>query len=156
MSTVIDAIELNTKYWFAHGANCRGIMGAGIAKEIAERLPEVCEVDRKCYVNGWAEPGLFSVHVYHNESNYISATVFNLYTQQSTGADAKYEHVIDCFKRLERGYIQAKHKEYEAPDMLFIPAIGCGIGGLKWEAVEAIINEAAPTLPITLVEYDGS
>lgn len=154
-----DLVEMATKamesqkdfVWFAHGANCKKAMASGIAKQIAKKIPAVKEIDDLAN----AELGFYSVYTNGKVS------FLNMYTQFETGANASYDAVYDSFKRLNAHYKSTKILRWaggfnDTPERLFIPMIGCGIGGLKWEPTKAIIDAATPDLPITLVEYSGA
>ena len=60
-----------------------------------------------------------------------------------------FGHGANCKKAMASGCFQ------DTPERMYIPLIGCGIGGLQWEPTKAIIDAAAPDLPITVVEFSG-
>ena len=46
---IIDALEKGEIDYLIHQCNSKGVMGAGLAKQIKERIPEAYEVYRKDY-----------------------------------------------------------------------------------------------------------
>lgn len=111
--------------FIAHGCNCEGVMGAGIAKYIAERYPEVyeaykLEIARRAFVPGVSQPVQTLVG---------NRWVFNLATQQAPGRDGNYWFVTLAFGNLVEQCIR------NGVHRVGIPRIGCGIAGLDWDAV---------------------
>lgn len=112
-----------------HGVNCKGIMGAGIAKQFADRYPDMY-ADYKEICEQGLEPG--EVHFYEAEDRFI----LNIATQNNLGKDAKEAWVT-------AGLINvAFNAADEGWDRVAIPAIGCGIGGLHMDALERAIEVA--------------
>lgn len=113
----------------AHGCNTRGKMGAGIAKVFRNKYPEMY----RHYVGLCAER-LFSVGsvlTWHAPDQ----VVFNLGTQVYPGADAT---VFAVDLALGNMADVALNLGFESVGM---PLIGCGIGGLKWDDVGAIVRD---------------
>lgn len=109
----------------AHGCNCRGAMGAGIAAEFRRRWPamflqyaQLCR--RRMFSIG-------SVFTWPAEKHRFD-TVYNLGTQVAPGADATPFAVALAFQHL--GDVMWARGERSVA----IPLIGCGIGGLSWGA----------------------
>lgn len=128
-------------FYIGHGVNCRGRMGAGIAKTFRERFPINYESYAKACLGMRLNPGdLFSV--YENEK-----VILNLATQLEPGADARYEAVFDsCYKAARQ---VANHFNYWKGEekRIAIPQIGCGIGGLEWDKVETLIEAVEILVP---------
>lgn len=135
----------------AHGCNCEGKMGAGIAKLIREAYqgaypPYKTACDIGSFYPGVAQP---TRSWNHGKSSTVT-TVYNLATQDKPGPYARYEWVYAAFQNMFR------HMKYAGIDRVAIPRIGAGIGGLEWERVEAVINAAVDDMyasGITVVVY---
>lgn len=118
-----------------HGCNCCNIMGNGVALTIKKTFPGAFKSDLEYYNK---VPLHFMLGTYSfSETDY--GVVYNLYTQPKPGKFAKLEYIKQCFSKLNN----------DIPNqVLGIPLIGCGLGGLKWEEVSEVINEVTPNLPI--------
>lgn len=125
-----------------HGVNTQGVMGAGVAREFRDRYPEMFDTYRDLCRQGKLSPGeamLYEVSA--------SRVVCNLATQRFLGANALVSWVIDAVKDAATSLIEHYHC-YE----LATCRIGCGIGGLEWEAVREYLDYL--NLPeFTLVVY---
>lgn len=113
----------------AHGANCRGLMGAGVAKIVRERYPLAfseytfaCNKDQ--FYPGVAQP----VVCPEPESDELTM-VYNLATQNAPGANARIEYVAQSFRNMFR------HMQFVGNNRIAMPKIGAGIGGLEWASV---------------------
>ncbi len=131
---------------FAHGCNCQGSMGAGIATGFRERYPEMYQRYRaRCK----AEPRLFNlgdVWLWREEDQ---PWVFNLGTQEGVWrARASYEAIETA---LERMRAQA---DLENVTSIAIPRIGVGYGGLSWTKVRAIIERVFAGWSGRLIVYE--
>ena len=108
-----------------HGVNMKGLMGAGIAAEFARRYPEMLPAYRL-----WCEVALPGDVMLYKVND--GRTVVNIGSQNLPGKDARYEW-------LAAGLLHAAADLYElGTRQLALPRIGCGIGGLKWDAVRVI------------------
>lgn len=142
----------------AHGCNTKGLMGAGIAKIVADRFPSVyvdyvtvCSpynTSTTRFLPGDAQM-CYTTHRDRHEHGVETREVFNLATQDHPGAHAAYHWVERSFARMFElmGMIEETQ--------VAIPRIGCGIGGLKWHGVTEAILRAGATAPLapTVVVY---
>lgn len=126
----------------AHGVNCQGVMGAGVAKDLAEENPEMYR-KYKSVCDGSLTPG--KIWPFNSEKRGFLGEEGNLHiismaTQEFYGSKgrARLEWIEECVKKLELiSYV----KRSQTP--IYIPRIGCGHGGLDWEHVSRIF-EASP------------
>lgn len=121
---------------YAHGCNCQNMMGAGFAKEIARRFPEV---KRKYSIA--CKAGVFNL----GYAQYVldasnDRAVYNLATQKQGGANATKFGIFLSFCNM------FEHAKANGIERIGIPRIGTGIGGLAWEEVEEMINLAAESV----------
>lgn len=127
-----------------HGCNCRSIMGAGIAQQIAQRYPLVAQMD------AYIRSGLGSILTVPLNGN---QAVINGYTQLYPGrtpidGEDRLEAIRSVFDRTNKWSLQFDRK------LRFgIPLIGAGLAGGHWPDIEKTINEASPDMDITLVRY---
>lgn len=124
---------------FAHGANCWSTMGAGIALHIGNNFPALREVDANDPRGPEQRLGGMSYAFDHGEGVWGA----NLYTQFYPGPNARMPSVISSVQML----FEQVHEIVEATDdetvYVGLPAIGCGIGGLKLFSVVCQINKVA-------------
>ena len=112
-----------------HGVNCRGVMGAGIAKAFREKYPE----NYKAYKRACREGILGAGDVFPWAFNDDGKFILNIASQVEPGANARYEWLFN-------GALEAAQIcKGIGHDRLAIPLIGCGIGGLEWPQVEVLL-----------------
>lgn len=117
----------------AHGCNCQGKMGAGVALAIRKRWPpayyEYLDLVHKL---GLARATLLGecqlVKITDTVVSYLA--VANCFTQVYYGRDrVKYASPDAISKSL---FLAAKHAvDYNVP--LYMSRIGCNLGGLSWD-----------------------
>jgi O-acetyl-ADP-ribose deacetylase (regulator of RNase III) len=130
----------------AHGCNCQGSMGAGVATGFRDRYPEMfAEYRRRCKAKP-REFNLGNVFLWKAENQ---PWVFNLGTQEGVWrARASYEAIETALQSMWR---QAAR---EGIPSIAIPRIGAGHGGLSWKKVRAIIEGVFADWPGTLYVYE--
>lgn len=118
---------------FAHGCNCQGSMGAGIATGFRERYPEMYEQYRaKCKATP-REFNLGDVWLWKADRQ---PWVFNLGTQEGIWrARASYDAIQEALGRIR------ELADIEGITSIAIPRIGVGYGGLSWKKVRSIIEQ---------------
>jgi O-acetyl-ADP-ribose deacetylase (regulator of RNase III) len=119
---------------FAHGCNAQGVMGSGAALTVKKKWPWNYEEYKK-----WCDEYPLNIGDYYI-GNVIpgdshSKPIINIITQIYYGKDgvkyAQYSALVLAFH-----YIDLKDIKTIA-----IPKIGAGLGGLKWEFVQEILQE---------------
>lgn len=131
---------------FAHGCNCQGSMGAGIAVDFRERYPEMyAQYRARCK----AEPRQFNlgdVWLWKAEGQ---PWVFNLGTQEGVWrARASYEAIATALTRMR------ELADAEGIQRIAIPRIGVGYGGLSWRKVREIVERVFADWAGTLIVYE--
>lgn len=108
----------------AHGCNCAGSMGAGVAVGFKERYPLMFEeYRRRCK----SKPPLFTlgdVFLWREDGK---PAVFNLVTQPRPGRGATYPVVEASLANLR---VAADEAEIRS---IAMPRIAAGYGGLSWK-----------------------
>lgn len=130
----------------AQGCNAQGIMGAGIALQIRERFPAAYEEYRELCRRGTYLLG--DVHHWRGERDGQIYDVFNCCTQVKLGRDAR---LVAIETALCRTLTMAQELRIEE---IGIPKIGCGIGGLSWPIVLAVLQRITLDSPVDLFVYD--
>ena len=131
-----DIFKISQVVNYAHGCNCAGAMGKGIALQFKMRYPHMySQYKDLCH------SGVFSVgNVF--EFNYGKGFIFNLGTQKSWKEGAKIEYVKEACKKMME--IATKNNIRS----IAMPAIGAGLGGLNWNETKKMINEISKDYPI--------
>lgn len=131
---------------FAHGCNCQGSMGAGVAKGLRARYPEMYEQYRsRCK----SEPRRFNLGDCWLWKAEDRPWVFNLGTQEGYWrARASYEAIEKALRAMK------EQADAEGLTSIAIPRIGVGYGGLSWKQVRAIVEAVFADWAGTLVVYE--
>ena len=127
---------------YAHGCNCAGAMGAGIAIEFKRRWPRMFdEYVARCADRRFA---LGDVFVWSEGEH----TIYNLGTQAHWRKKAQIPALA---KSLTKMLELASHAGIER---VGLPRIGAGLGGLDWTRVKKIIAEIAAGSTVTMVVFE--
>ena len=138
-----DIFKVDGVTSYAHGCNCAGAMGKGIAVQFKTKYPEMYKTYKQMCKIGTYQPG----DVY--DFDYGKGHVYNLGTQVSWKTSAKLEYIQ---KALTNMLLCAERYNVKA---IAMPAIGAGLGGLKWDDVKKEIENASqkhPNIDLYVVE----
>jgi O-acetyl-ADP-ribose deacetylase (regulator of RNase III) len=116
---------------YAHGCNCQGVMGAGIALEFRDRYPEMFAEYRKRCRDGSFNLG--SCFAWKAPSGQM---IYNLGTQIRPGRYATLESVEVALTTM----LRISGMNNPPGHLIAIPRIGCGLGGLNWNDVRLVIE----------------
>jgi O-acetyl-ADP-ribose deacetylase (regulator of RNase III) len=130
----------------AHGCNCQGSMGAGVAKTFRARYPEMYEEYR---IRCKAEPRQFNLGDCWLWKADDQPWVFSLGTQEGYWRSRASYEAIELALRRMRGQADA-----EGITSIAMPRIGVGYGGLSWRKVRAIVESVFGDWDGTLVVYE--
>lgn len=130
----------------AHGCNCRGSMGAGIATDFRDRYPEMfAEYRRRCK----ADPREFNLGDAFLWKADGRPWVFNLGTQEGVWrARASCEAIEAALASMRQ------QADREGIASIALPRIGAGYGGLSWRKVRAVVEKVFADWPGTLYVYE--
>ena len=135
-----------------HQVNCFGVMGGGLALQIAHKWPDVLVKYQK-YVNDF---------VWHSERSKIlghcqiipvtECSIANLFGQYSTGPGLQtdYPALLAALITLKTQMLMQRLKRLALPVNL-----GCGLAGGDWGIVRGIIEDVFENsdIQVILVEY---
>lgn len=115
-----------------HGVNVDGMMGAGIAVVFRKRFPAMYGAYAAACMTGALEPG--GVFIWEEPN---AGFIYNIASQDRPGANAHLGW-------LDTGVREAlAHADEHGITSISLPRIGCGIGGLDWEAAQLVLANAA-------------
>lgn len=121
-----------------HGCNCIGVMGAGVALQVALKWPKIERHYRELCAISKSEQLLGKIDV-HKLGSGDGLFLVNAFTQLEPGGgkQVSYDAMAECFRR-----ISIRADMFHLP--ICFPLIGCGLAGGKWPIVAAIIDEQLP------------
>lgn len=131
-----------------HQCNAQGVMGAGIAKQIKEKWPQVYKDYKELLsVTGTGIVSLGSTTATDVGDN---LTVVSLVAQDGYASRGERPHRYTSYDALDDGfeYIAGLAKVYRRP--VHFPLIGAGLGGGEWSIIEAIIRHRLKGIEHTL------
>lgn len=137
--TTGDLFETPEFVGLAHGCNCAGAMGKGIALQFRQRFPGMYQAYRRACDAGEFELG--DVFVWQAEDR----TVFNLATQKHWRSDAELSAIRESTAEM---LAEAERLKIE---IIALPQIGAGLGGLEWEEVKQVILDVASDSDVSIV-----
>ncbi len=115
--------------------NCVGVMGKGVALEFKNRYPKMFgDYKTKCD-QGKVKPG----QPYLWEDG--SVQILNFPTKRNWRDNSLLQDIEAGLKHLAGSY------EQMGIQSLAMPALGCGLGGLKWSEVQPLIVKHLRDLP---------
>jgi O-acetyl-ADP-ribose deacetylase (regulator of RNase III) len=126
----------------AHGCNCAGAMGKGIAVEFKARYPRMYEEYKRRCTAGTFKPG----DVFEWREGEL--TIFNLGTQATWRTKATLPAIEAAVSEMVR--LGAEHEIAR----IGLPRIGAGLGGLRWDDVRALIARIGGETPVELVVFE--
>lgn len=136
----------------AHGCNCLVTQGGGIAASFRQ-FPEIYDADIQFsnmtnFEESHDKIGLVAPAKVSGKSD---INVYNCYTQDKFSPRdvqlCNYAGIGSAFLFLNEIIRDSESK------ILYIPYIGAGLAGGKWEIISCIINDATPDIDVVLVEF---
>jgi O-acetyl-ADP-ribose deacetylase (regulator of RNase III) len=127
--------------------NTVGVMGKGIALQFKKAFPYNFEVYRQACKNGELEIGKILAVVDRNLF-YGDKLILNLPTKTHWRLPSEYIYIENGLVAL-RDYMLIHRVESIA-----LPALGCGNGGLDWQKVKAMMEDALGDFQIPVWVYE--
>ena len=132
--------DLSTNIVICQQVNCKGVMGAGLAKQIRDLFPHMYHMYKNyCYKYGSKLLGMVFLYTIPSTHNRIA----NLFGQDNYGRDKQYTD-YNALRSAFR-YLRSSVTNHFTIRIPF--KIGCGLAGGDWDVVSKIIQEE-------LVAYD--
>ena len=133
---------------FCHQVNCKGVMGAGLAKQIKDKYPEVY----KEYLRVENPTLGIILPVFTHDGR----ACINMFAQDGYGRDKRYTD-YDAFKKCLdaiESFLKSHHV-HEDVQIAFPYGIGCGLAGGDWKIVLCMLNEFANNIKqdVVIVNY---
>ena len=126
-----------------HQVNCMGVMGAGLAKQVAKRWSAVYLRFQEVCMSNNPQVLLGRCQLDRVVCNDKYVQIVSMFAQNDYGRDkcyTNYEAVRSCMEYVKQQYVGK---------VIAIPyKIGCGLGGGDWNIVHQIIKDV-------FADYDG-
>lgn len=153
MIKIVDGDILKTDCnIICHQVNCRGVMGAGLAKQIRDTYPK-CYEEYSEFVADFKHVGLLGqVYYYVDDSGKVIA---NLFGQDGYGRSKKqtdYEALEEAFKYV-REAVTEDGSEFKGYSIAIPYMIGCGLAGGDWNIVYSMIQDIFKDIDVTLYKF---
>lgn len=141
IKTIIgDILSPNTNEYklvvVCHQVNCKGVMGAGLAKQVKQKFPIVFQhYADKCRLIEYGNGGLGDVQFCSviAEEGYILANVFGQDGYGRGKCNTDYDALHKAFTTIAMSF---PNSTIRIPYLM-----GCGLGGGNWDIVTNIIEE---------------
>ena len=136
----------------AHQTNCKGVMGAGIAKQIKERLLPQDQYQR--YVDACNRHGaklLGQAQVLFLPNGKVVSNCFGENIPTGTGLDTDYQALMHALAQT-RNYARKYNLSTGVPGLM-----GCGLAGGDWNIVRDMLYKLwipYPDLELIICYYD--
>jgi O-acetyl-ADP-ribose deacetylase (regulator of RNase III) len=130
---------------FVNTVNTGGVMGKGLALQFKRAFPE--NTRRYTAAARRGEIAIGRMFVVEEETIDGPILVINIPTKTDWRKPSRLEYV-------EQGLVDLRRVLFERRvDVVAVPPLGCGLGGLDWEQVRPMIVEALEGLPMTVLLY---
>ncbi len=122
--------------------NCVGVMGKGLALEYKKKFPDGFEKYREMCDNKEIRPGVCGLIKEKNGSAFLMFP-----TKDNWRYPSKKEDIVAGLEWLRAYYKPLGIKS------IALPALGCGLGGLKWDDVKKLIFDKFSNEDLKVVLY---
>lgn len=119
--------------------NCVGVMGRGLALQFREQYPANFTAYKEACRTKTLTPGVMLVHPLNTQTN--PRYLINFPTKDHWKGQSKLVYITSGLTALI-----ASVRQYQIASIA-LPALGCGLGGLRWEEVRPLIVAAFLPLP---------
>lgn len=131
-----DLLNCNAEY-ICHQVNCKGAMGAGLAKAIANKWPFV-KLSYESFCDAYKHNPKSLLGVYQVVNVAPNKNVINIFGQLDYGREfgrcyTSYDALMQAFKNMEE-WIDV------SSTIAFPYRFGCGLAGGDWEVVFALLK----------------
>lgn len=128
----------------AHGCNCRGVMGSGVAKLVRDKYPPAYNAYMEQHEGDGLKLGDVQF-IPQRDDKWIANCMTQNYFMPRHVCHADYNAIRECMVKL---------KEFSKPGLwsIAIPKIGAGLAGGDWKIIETILNEVFDDWDVTVYE----
>ncbi|HFK1435062.1 TPA: macro domain-containing protein [Bacillus cereus] len=133
-----------------HQVNCQGVMGAGLAKQIRDKYPDVYNIYAKNCYKTHPMNLMGDILVIQIEGKYVA----NIFSQLNYGRKKGVRYTD--YVALHTGLMHLREYAESRGLTVALPYnIGCGLAGGDWDKVYTIIDRAFKDYDVTLYKFGG-
>lgn len=133
--------------WLVCPVNCVGVMGAGLAKAFAERLPDVLTFYNEWCDSGRAKPGSATCGLArHSEGRNVWVVCVATKNHWRSPSKLKWIKQAAASIALIAGLPNCTS--------IAVPMLGCGLGGLDWNKVRRILEDSCSNVDCDVMLYE--
>lgn len=132
-----------------HQVNCKGVMGAGVARQVKEKYPAVYKKYKAWCEDPRLKNNLLGKIQSINTGNSKKQIIVNMFAQDKYGTDKcyiNYDALRKCLESVNNIY---KNHSVAVPYLL-----ACGKGGGDWNIVSKMIEETLTDCDVTLYQME--
>ena len=133
-----DLLKQNAEA-LVNAVNCVGVMGRGIALQFRKAFPENFKIYEAACKRGEVKPGEMLVFDTHQVTN--PRYIINFPTKRHWRDQSRITDIESGLEAL------VKEVHDRGISSIAVPALGCGLGGLKWSEVRLRIEKAFAKVP---------
>lgn len=113
--------------------NCVGIMGRGLALQFKKSFPDNFEAYERACENKEIKPG--KMFIFNTDKKIGPRYIINFPTKRHWRGDSRIEDIESGLNALAQ---EVKDRNISS---IAMPPLGCGLGGLDWNTVKALIEK---------------
>jgi O-acetyl-ADP-ribose deacetylase (regulator of RNase III) len=132
----------------AHGCNCRGVMGSGVAKLIKEKWPIAFREYAEDLSHDVTSLGDSTITFVDDDK-----CIFNLLTQEDYGTESRMVNYAAIVTSLKDAIENYSIETGELVRNIAIPKIGAGLGGGNWKIIHQILGDFEKVYNIEFTVY---
>lgn len=163
-----DLFESKANF-IVHQTNCIGIMGSGVAAQVAEKYPHV-EKEYSRYLKNCKknQKNALGTVQYVPVDNWAMVMCDTINNDRVEAYDEKYQYIVNLFgqasvgtglqtdvNKMKSGFKDIYNKAKSINASVAMPyGIGCVRGGANWEDVYRIIKEIFTDIDVEICKFD--
>lgn len=149
-----NVLDAGTTY-IVHQVNCQGVMGAGLAKQIKERYPNVFKMYRNmCILYAQRKSDLLGTAQIIPCDGSNSQFIVNVFAQVDYGRSGLYTN-YDAF-RVAMEHLAITMAQNPTATVAFPYMIGCGLAGGDWNIISRIIEDVLPGERVKIYQLEAA
>ncbi len=130
----------------AHGCNCQGVMGSGVARIVRDRYPKAYHAYEDKYCDEGLKLGEVQF-VLQRDGKYVANCMTQNRFMPRSQCHADYAAIHSCMNEV-RDFAKSKNLS------IAMPKIGAGLAGGDWNRIERILEEVFAHYDVTIYQLD--